>query len=198
MSIFLPWIVRAHRARTPLLITAVIIACSGCFKPPDVVIVDKRTALEEQALGRHPKLREQLQQSGLSPRPAAFTRQQLATSGWRPGRDHDAIAALHADAITDAERIDQLLVRKCIGEAKDGLLVDTRSHCTGGIDASEVSHLIERQNRNRRQLWKYMAQTRRVQAGAARKAWRKQHLVELVCDGHLEDRTGWSTKKCDD
>lgn len=177
-------------------IFGLLVTFGGCFKAPDVVIVDRKTALEEQALGRHPKAEAELQQAGLSPKPAAFTRQQLERSGWRPDKEHDAIAALYADAVTDAERVDQLLVRKCIGEAIDGLLVDTRSKCTGGIDASEVAALIERVNRNRRQTWRYIAQSRRVSLSAARQAWRKIHVVGIVCGGHIQSATGWEPKKC--
>lgn len=171
---------------------------SGCIKAPDVVIVDRRTALEEQTLGRYPTLEAELQQGGLSPRPAAFTRQQLRHSGWRPEKEHDAIASLYKDAATTQERVNQLLVRRCVGESSAGLLVDTRKQCIGAVDASEVANLIERVNRNRRQVWRYLAQTRRVSLVAARDAWRKQHGVEVVCDGHVQAAGKWSVKKCAD
>lgn len=171
---------------------------TGCFKAPEVVIVDRRTALEEQALGRHPKRESELQQAGLSPRPAAFTRQQLEKSGWRPDRDHDAITALFEQAVADGERVDQLLLRKCIGEAETGLLTDTRSACSGGVDAGEVAQLIERVNRNRRQIWAYLAGARRATVASARAAWHAVHLVELVCGGHLQKGGKWTTKTCDE
>ena len=185
-----------HRLLLPLLLLLLLLP--GCIKAPEVVIVDRRTALEQQALGRHPKLEAELQQAGLSPRPAALTRRQLEKSGWRPQREHDAIAALQKDAVKDEERTDQLLVRKCIGEAATGLLQDTRGQCSGGVDASEVAHLVERVNRNRRQIWQYIAQTRRVAVGKARQAWRTHHLIGLVCAAHVQNKTGWNTKKCDD
>ena len=171
---------------------------SGCIKAPDVVIVDRRTALEEQAMGHRPGLDTELMQAGLSARPAALTRAQFTAAGWRPTKDHDAIAALFEDAVGDTERTDQLLVRRCIGEAQTGLLVQTPEYCTGGAESSEVARLIERVNRNRRQVWAYVSKVRRVSTDAARDAWRRAHLVEMVCDAQVENAGKWGRKTCSD
>ena len=182
--------------RTLLALMLGLCWLGGCFKAPDVIIVDRRTALEEQALGKRPRLEAELQQAGLSARPAPFTRQQLEKSGWRPDAAHDAIAKLHAEAATDSERADQLLERRCIGEGLDGLLADTRRMCGGGVDAAEVAHLIERVNRNRRQVWSFVAQQRRSSVAAARKAWIEAHKVEIACGAHVQTAAGWSVKQC--
>jgi len=172
------------------------VALTGCIKAPDVVIVDRRTALEEQAMGHRPAAERELNRAAVARRPAAMTRDELAAAGWRPRREDDAVANLFADAARDADRVEVLLLRRCIGEAESALLVQTRRTCTGGVDSSEVARLIERVNRNRRQVWAYMARVRRVSAGSARTAWRKQHLVELVCNGHVQTNGEWGLKKC--
>ena len=48
----------------------------------------------------------------------------------------------------------------CVGEGSDGLIVDTRDACKGAADADEVQTLVERVNRARRQLWRWMHEQR--------------------------------------
>jgi len=177
---------------------AALATTAGCIRAPEVIIVDRRTALEEQAMGKHPKLEDELLQAGLAARPAALTRAQLQAAGWRPSRETDAIAALFADALADDERVDELLVRRCVGESSDGTLLDTPSTCSGAIVASDAARLIERVNRNRRQVWAYMSKVKRRSQAASQKAWTRQHHIEVVCGGQVQVDGKWSIKKCAD
>ncbi len=170
----------------------------GCIKAPDVVIVDRRTALEQQATGRFPTLQAQLDHAGTSAGPTPYTRASLEGAGWLPRKEHDAIAALYRDVHAEHERVDRLLLRRCIGEAKDGTLVETRQDCKGGIDLATVSSLIERSNRNRRQIWRYLLGKRSASSlPSVTQSWRKVHLQAVVCGGWLQRKGGaWVVKKC--
>ena len=187
------------------------LALTGCITAPAVVIVDRRTALEQQASGSFRGLEEELEQAGLAPRPAPLTPAQLGASGVR----REGLEATDSDDETsDAVRTDALLIKRCLGEALDGTLVLTLDPCTGTLDVPSVDRLVERVNRNRRQLWRWLvAQTRgqgRDQArdrgrGQAREktddevraAWRQIHLAGLVCGGAYQVAGGaWEIKKC--
>ncbi len=183
------------RAWLGLLLATVV---SGCIKAPDVVIVDRRTALEQQATGRFPTLEAQLDQAGISAKPQPYTRSSLKNVGWLPRKEHDAIAALYREAHDEHERVDRLLLRRCIGEANDGTLVETRDACKGDIDVATVSGLLERTNRNRRQIWRYLLSRRKGSSlDAVRGAWRESHLRGVVCGGHVQRKGGaWMVKKC--
>lgn len=190
---------RARQASTVLLGLPLLLCLSaGCIKAPDVVIVDRRTALEEQATGRFPELQQALDQAAISPRPEPFSRGQLEETGWRPPPESDAIASLYREAVSESERVDRLLLRRCIGEANDGTLVETRPQCKGTVDVATVSRLLERTNRNRRQIWLYIQQQRKgISVEQARDAWRKAHLESVVCGGHVQRESGqWVTRKC--
>jgi hypothetical protein len=175
------------------------LALTGCFTPPAVVIVDRRTALEQQASGSFRGLEEELEQAGLAPRPAALTPAQLGASGVR----RDGLEATDTDDETsDAVRSDALLVKRCLGEALDGTLVLTVDPCTGTVDVPSVDQLVERINRNRRQLWRWLAgQTRghgrEKTDEEVRAAWRQTHLAGLPCGGQYQVAGGaWEVKKC--
>lgn len=187
------------------------LAVAGCISAPAVVIVDRRTALEQQASGSFRGLEEELEQAGLAPRPAPLTPAQLGASGVR----REGLEAADSDDETsDAVRSDALLIKRCLGEALDGTLVLTLDPCTGTLDVPSVDRLVERVNRNRRQLWRWLAaQTRgqgrdqgrdpaRDQArdqtdDEARAAWRQIHLAGLVCGGAYQVVGGaWEIKKC--
>ncbi len=165
---------------------------AGCVKAPDVVIVDRKTALEQQAAGSFRGLEEELEQAGLLPRPTPVTGAELEAAGIRPRPVVDEAAGL-----PDALQADTLLVQRCIGEAQDGTLVLTVDRCTGAIDVPDVTRLLERQNRARRQLWQWMAQKQRRPEAQVQAAWREVHLVGLVCGGQLQGPGGaWEVKKC--
>ena len=180
------------------LIWMALIALAGCIKAPDIVLVDRHTLLEAQASGRMPETEAAVAQAGLSPGPAPLTSGALAKSGWHTDAGHDAIAALYSGQLDDAQAIEQLLLRRCIGEASDATLVATPDACAGAADLAEISRRLEKANRNRRQVWLYL-QTQRPQASAGdvRAAWRAQRRSVLVCSGWWQkDDATWEAKAC--
>lgn len=164
---------------------------AGCIRPPAVVITDRRTAVEQQASGSFRGLEEELEQAGLAPRPAPLTSSQLGSAGVRAPDDQETDGS-------DALRADSLLVKRCAGEALDGTLVLTLDPCTGAIDVPQVTRLVERINRERRQLWRWLAgQAPGKNAEQILAAWRETHLAGLVCGGQVQVAGGtWEIKKC--
>ena len=177
----------------PWLCGLLAVACAGCVTA-NVVIVDKKTALEEQAAGSFRGLEEEIEQAGLLPRPTPVTAAQLAASGVAVVPDDAA-----AQGLPDALRADTLLVKRCIGEAVDGTLVLTSDRCTGAIDVPDVNRLLERLNRSRRQLWDWMAaRAPRRAPDEIRRTWREVHVAGLICGGQIErdGGGGWEVKTC--
>ncbi len=174
-------------------ILPVLLLLAGCVKAPDVVIVDRRTALEQQAQGSFRGLEEELEQSGLLPRPAPLTAAQLASAGV----SRTAEESEDADGLPDSLRADTLLVQRCVGEGSDGLLVLTVGTCTGAMDVPQVTRMIERVNRNRRQLWQWMATRERRSPAEVQSAWREVHLGGVICGGQVQKADGsWEIKRC--
>lgn len=168
---------------------------AGCIRAPAVVIVDRKTALEQQASGSFRSLEEELEQAGLAPRPAPLTAAQLGAAGVR----REGLEATDQDDDgNDAGRADTLLIKRCLGEALDGTLVLTLDPCTGTVDVPLVGRMIERVNRERRQLWRWLAgQAPGKTADEVRAAWRETHLAGLVCGGQVQVAGGtWEIKKC--
>lgn len=163
---------------------------AGCIKAPDIVVLDRATALEREAAGNFPHLEFELQRAGTQPRPAQLTREQLEAAGQpRP--------IVEQTETSDAERIDQLLKISCLGEGKDGLLVETRDRCT----VKEVPHLgslLERTNRDRMQIWEWLRRQRPQRSLVeVRQAWRTVHTYGVICGGQLQRDDGtWEAKKC--
>ena len=174
----------------------VLVLLVGCVKAPDVVIVDRKTALEQQASGSFRGLEEDLEQAGLSPRPAPFTGAQLEAAGVRQGTPIDEPG--DAVGLPDGLRADTLLVQRCLGEASDGTLVLTVDRCTGTIDVPQVNRLIERVNRSRRQLWTWMGKREpRKTAAEIQATWREVHLTGVICGGQVQRSDGtWEVKRC--
>jgi hypothetical protein len=169
-----------------------VLCFGGCIKAPDVVIVDRKTALEQQAAGSFRGLEEDLEQAGLLPRPTPVTAAELEASGVRVRPDVDEVGGQ-----PDAIAADTLLISRCIGEARDGTLVLTIDRCTGAIDVPDVNRLLERINRSRRQLWVWMAQRQKKPEAQVQATWREVHVAGLVCGGQLQTAAGgWETKKC--
>ena len=85
-----------------------------------------------------------------------------------------------------------------MGGGKDGLIVETRDACKGGADPDELEALIDRTNRARRQLWRWMHERRAgVAASDLQREWREAHLRGVVCGGWVEDKDGkWQEKTC--
>lgn len=178
-----------------LVFTLVLALATGCIGAPAVVIVDRRTALEQQASGSFRGLEEELEQSALSPRPATLTPAQLGAAGvQRAGLE----ASEQENAGNDPVVADTLLVKRCLGESLDGTLVLTVDPCTGTIDVPLVGRMIERINRERRQLWRWLAgQAPGSSEDTARTAWREIHLSGLVCGGQFQAAGGaWEIKRC--
>jgi len=172
------------------------VSAAGCIRAPDLVIVDRTTALEQQAAGNYRPLSDELERAGIVPRAAPLTRGQLDAAGVRAARPEEALADVEAES--DATQLDALLLRRCLGEARDGTIVETPKSCTGAIDAARVTRLIERTNRNRWQIWRYL-QTRRPSTpmDEIRRVWRETHLSGVVCDAPVESTAGaWEPKKC--
>ena len=175
-----------------LVVVAALPGLAGCFKPPEIVMVDRATALEQQASGSFDDLERNLDRAAIEPRPVPLTPDQLEALGIRPA------PLVDQSDLTDADRLDGFLAQHCVGEGKDGLIVDTRDACKGGADAEEVQTLLERVNRARRQLWRWMHEQRaNVSEGELQRAWRENHVRNLVCGGWLEGSDGkWQGKSC--
>ena len=183
------------RDRPGLVMCGALALVAGCIRAPAVVIVDRRTAVEQQASGSFRGLEDELEQAGLTPRPASLTAAQLGAAGVRR---EGLEASDQDDDDNDAVRSDALLVKRCVGEALDGTLVLTIEPCTGTIDVPQVGRLVERVNRERRQLWRWLAgRAHGKSADEVRAAWRETHLVGLVCGGQVQIAGGaWEVKRC--
>jgi hypothetical protein len=168
------------------------LGAAACIRAPEIVVVDRATALEEQAAGSFEELEQKLTRSGIAPRPVPLTPEQLESLGIHPA------PLVNSAELTDADRLDRLLRQHCVGEGRDGLLVDTHESCRGAADAEAALRLIERVNRARAQLWNWMqVQRPAVTREALRGAWREVHLRGVVCGGWTQREDGaWEAKKC--
>jgi hypothetical protein len=174
------------------LVAATFAVLVGCFKPPEIVMVDRATALEQQASGSFDELEQKLDRFAIEPRPVPLTPDQLEALGIRPP------PLVDESDLTDADRLDGLLVQHCLGEGQDGLVVDTRDACRGAADADEARALLERVNRARRQLWRWMHEQRRDATEAdLQRTWHDNHLRNVVCGGWIQGGDGlWQSKPC--
>lgn len=173
-------------------LVSVVIVCAGCIRAPTIVMVDRSTALEQQAAGSFDELERKLTRSAIAARPVPLTPDQLEALGIRPP------PLVDSTDMTDADRVDALLKQHCIGEGRDGTLVDTHAACVGAADRAAAAALIDRANRARNQLWRWMHDQRSdTTLDELRRAWRKAHTHGVVCGGWLErDKGGWEAKKC--
>jgi hypothetical protein len=185
------------RGNRSVLGVALASALGACVAP-NVVVVDQRTALEQQAAGGYPALENDLAQAGMAPSPEPFAREELAA-----GREPGAGAALgdltqySARGETDADTIDGLLLQHCIGEGLSGLLEPRASDCIGTTDSTELARVVGRENLHRRQLWSALAKERGKSSDDARAAWREIHLEQVPCGAWLESAGGsWGAKAC--
>lgn len=161
----------------------------GCFKAPAIVVVDRGTALEQQASGSFEDVERRLERNAAAPQRAALTSEQLDVLG---------LQRRVGTRLTEADEVDVMLVRRCIGEGIDGLLVDTPDTCRGIADVDATAHAIDSVNRARRQLWRFMqAEREDLSADELRRGWRKAHLAGVVCGGWIQDDDGsWKAKSC--
>src|SRR6187549_842060 len=117
----------------------VLAALTSCVAP-NVVVVDQKTALEQQAAGGYPALENDLEQAGMSPAPESFAKEELAAGRERTGSGPlGELAELYAKTESDADAIDRLLLQRCIGEARSGLLEPRPNDCVGATDATEMA-----------------------------------------------------------
>ncbi|NTX08059.1 DUF1318 domain-containing protein [Myxococcus sp. CA051A] len=174
------------------LLLVAALAAPGCISAPEIVMVDRATALEEQASGSFKDVEQRLARAGMSPTPVPLTPNQLEELGIQPTPLVENLGR------TQADRVDELLRRHCVGEGKDGLLVDTRRRCQAGRLTSDDVALMERVNRSRLQLWKWMRTVRpAVTEEALRQSWHQMHAEGVVCGGWVEAADGtWGEKKC--
>lgn len=173
------------------LVTA-LSGLAGCLKAPEIVMVDRATALEQQAAGSFDDLERKLDRAAIEPRPVPLTQEQLEALGIRPA------PLVDESDLTDADRLDALLAQHCAGEGKDGLVVETHDACRGAADPDEERALLERVNRARRQLWLWMHEQRAdVPQADLQRSWREIHVLNVVCDGWVEGSDGkWQAKSC--
>lgn len=181
------------------LVVVVLCASSavGCVSP-NVVVVDQKTALEQQAAGGYPTLENDLEQAGLALAPEPFAREELSGGRERAGSTAlGELAELYVKVADDADAIDQLLLRGCVGEGRSGLLTPRPSDCMGPADSTELARLIGRENLHRRQLWQLIARETQVSPERAEAQWRALHLEQVVCGGLVEaDADVWRPKAC--
>lgn len=182
----------ARPIRLVLAAAFIVVVFAGCVKVPEIVMVDRATALQQQASGSFEELETRLDRAAIEPRPVPLTPDQLEALGVKPA------PLVDESDLTDADRLDGLLTQHCVGEGKDGLLVDTREACRGGADADEVGTLVERVNRARRQLWRWMhAQRADLAEADLQREWHDNHVRNAVCAAWIEGTDGkWAAKSC--
>jgi len=175
-----------------VLLCPLLLASVACIRAPEIVLVDRATALEQQAAGSFDELELKLARAGIVPRPVPMTPEELEALGIRSAVLIDGTEA------TEADRIDDLLRQRCIGEGRDGLLVDTHHACRGVCDRAAAVVLIERVNRARVQLWRWMGAERKdYSVEELQHAWRKTHVGGVACGAWLQlDDGAWEEKKC--
>jgi hypothetical protein len=171
---------------------AVTACLCGCIKAPEIVMVDRATALEQQASGSFDELERELSVGAVGARSLPLTPNQLEALGIMPSPIVDQTE------LTEPDRLDALLVQRCVGEGMDGLLVDTHDDCIGAADRNLALALIDRTNRARVQLWQWMQKERPEQSvDALRAKWREQHARGVVCRGWVQRTDGtWGPKAC--
>jgi hypothetical protein len=174
------------------LVLASALAAAGCIKAPELVVVDRATALEQQASGSYVELEKKLAQAAVTPRPVPLTPAELEALGMRSG------AMADQTEMTDADRVDEMLRRGCVGEGRSGRLEDTSDVCHGAVDRDELVKRIDRVNRAREQLWRWMHEQRpELSLDEVRTRWRKAHVTSVVCGGWIEGDDGkWVAKPC--
>jgi hypothetical protein len=171
---------------------ALLFAAGGCIHVDAPVILDRATALEEQAAGSFDELEEKLNRAGIAPRPVPLTPEELDALGIRRAE------LVNDTELTDADKLDRLLRQRCVGEAKDGLVVETPEACKGAMDKDAVGRLLEGTNRARAQLWQWMREERpKASVDDVKRSWRLAHLRGVVCGGWVQKDDGaWEAKKC--
>jgi hypothetical protein len=170
----------------------VCVLLAGCIRAPEIVLVDRATALEQQAAGSFAELEKKLTHAALQPRPMGLTPEQLEALGIPPPSLVDRTDK------TDADRVDDLVKQHCLGESKQGTLVDTPDACKGAADRGQAIELVERTNAARQQLWRWMKERQPASTvEQLRRQWRESHLKAVACGGWIQRDDGqWEAKQC--
>lgn len=181
------------------IVATTALLLSACISAPDVVMLDRKTVLEEQASGELLPLADALREAAIVPKGVPFTRGRLEEAGVDLG--HDALGQLiqlQQLPLSELDYLDDLLVRRCIGEARSGLLVETPDTCSGDRTAIRTSAAIQRVNRSRKQLWRYLYERKPAERQETiRNLWRQRHLATVPCGGQIQDDDElWSIKAC--
>ncbi|MBX3246664.1 MAG: DUF1318 domain-containing protein [Myxococcales bacterium] len=178
--------------------TLAVFGAVGCISAPDVVLLDRKTVLEELASGELHPLENDLRDEAIVPRGVDFTRAQLREAGADTSAGTlSRVVQIHALLRTETEYLDELLVMRCVGEGRTGLLVETPRSCTTRVSQTRTSAAVQRVNRARRQLWRYLREQRPgVSEEEIRGTWRRHHLASVVCGGQIETEGGWEVKRC--
>jgi hypothetical protein len=169
-----------------------LIPVAGCIRAPEIVLVDRATALEQQAAGSFSDLERKLARAAIAPQPVPLTPEQLEALGIPPPNMVDKTER------TEADKVDDLLKQHCVGEGQEGTLIDTNDACKGAADRSESIALVEKTNAARQQLWRWMKERRQgATLDGVRKGWREVHLKGVACGGWIQRDDGtWEAKKC--
>ncbi len=169
---------------------------TGCVTVSGVQVVDRKTALEEQASGDLRPLQEDLSLGMPVPGPVPFTRSEIVAAGADDDSEFRRLTRIHQGLQSRAAQVDEWLVRRCVGEALDGRLVETPGTCIGTWEPGAFSPVVQRVNRDREQLWQELGRGR-TSGEEVRKAWRRRHLEGLVCGGQVQREDGsWDVKAC--
>ena len=185
--------------RRHLQLILVSLSLSACVHAGDVVMLDRKSVLEEQASGELHPLENDLRDAVIVPRGAEYTRAELESAG--VDLSHGTLSRVmevHALVRTEADFLDDLLVRRCIGEGFTGLLVETPRTCLGRRDEGRVSATVQRVNRARRQLFRYLHEERpEIPEPELRARWRERHVKSVVCGAQVQREDGaWEVKRC--
>lgn len=176
---------------------ALAVSAVACVKAPNVSVVDQKTALERQAAGEYPELENELEQAQLAPKPEPYPREEMLDGRDRAGSGAlGEVAELYAKAESDADAIDRLLVKQCIGEAMSGFLEARPASCTTTVNTAEMTRVLGRANLHRRQVWQLIASDRGSSVKDAQETWRTVHLEQVVCGGLIQTGKGWAPKSC--
>lgn len=183
------------RARRAVLgAGALWLAGAGCISTGPVVLSSSQTVLEQQASGSFPRLEEDLARAAVAAPPVPLTRAQIEASG----EPAERLAVSPEEAQSEGERLDQYLQRHCLGEGREGTLVETPEACKAKVDAAELSRLMERANRGRWQIWRTLqGQRPKVAMEEIVRAWRAVHREAVVCGARWQKADGaWEIKGC--
>lgn len=175
-----------------VLLIALLGCGSGCLKMSEIVVTDRVTALEEQAGGSFDELELKLTRAGIAPRPLPLTSEELDALGLK------APDTLDDPDSTRMDRLDRLLRQRCVGEGRDGLLVETPKDCKGAVDHDALSRIVESTNRARGQLWEWLRREHpKATLDEVRQSWTTSHRSGVVCGGWVQKPDGtWEPRSC--